>query len=163
MPNYREKLTLALTLLCAPMAFAVADGNVLDIRTTVQKEALVVDEDGTETTELVAADTVVPGEVVVYTVAFENVGSEDADNVVITNPLPAELTYVGGSVDSADTRVEFSADGGRTYGAADELTIDEAAGERRAGPEDFTHIRWIVAGVMEPGTSGSAQFRARLN
>ena len=156
-----KALTLAIVALAASVP-ALAD-DVLEIRTTVEKIETVVDQNGQEVTRLVPADTVVPGEVVTYTVSFRNVGTAPAENVVITNPLPAELTYVAGSADGDETRVEFSADGGQSYAAADALTVADAGGERPAAPEDFTHIRWVLGRVIEPGAGGSAGFRARLN
>ncbi|MEM9403961.1 MAG: hypothetical protein AAGA44_15935 [Pseudomonadota bacterium] len=135
----------------------------LEIRTAVQKEDVVVAEDGTERVELIEADTVLPGEEVVYTVTYENSSDVAAENVVITNPLPAELTYVAGTADGEGASVQFSADGGVTFAQAAELTVSDNGGERRAGPDEFTHIRWVLVSALQPGQTGTATFRARLN
>lgn len=155
----------ALAMLFAALALPAAaqDANVLDIRTTVQKEEVVRDAEGEETKQLVAAEKVVPGDEVIYTVRFSNLGSEPAENVVITNPLPAELSYVMGSAAGPGTRIEFSADGGTTYGDPGSLRVAEASGERPARAEDFTHIRWVMQTPLPPGAEGVATFRARLN
>lgn len=53
-----------------------------------------------------SADPVVAGEQVVYTITYQNDGPSDATNVVITDSLPAEVTYVsddGGCVPTIGT------------------------------------------------------------
>ena len=75
-------------------AFAQEKGT-LDVLTVVQKEEVVVSKDGKTESRLVAIKAVVPGERVFYTITFTNVGSNPAEDVVITNPIASELTYVG--------------------------------------------------------------------
>lgn len=150
-------------LLLASMAVAAQQPAALEIKTVVQKHEIVVAENGEQEARLVPAETVFPGDEVVYTLAFENTGVEPADNVVITNPLPAELTYVEGSANGSDAVVQFSVDGGRSYATAEELIIEDSDGRRDAEPSDFTHIRWVIGVALMPGEVGLAQFRARLN
>ena len=64
-------------------ALALASGTTsaqerdhLEVVTTVQKEITVETDDGNQETRLVAAESVVPGERVVYTIKFRNVGQE---------------------------------------------------------------------------------------
>ena len=68
-------------------AVANADDNV-QITTVVQKVEVSTDDAGATQRELVEATTVVPGDSVVYTITFENVGDQAAENVRITNPVP---------------------------------------------------------------------------
>lgn len=153
-------------LLCIALSGGTAvaqEQGRLDVRTVVQKEQVTVDENGEQRTELVDAATVVPGDEVVYTVTFSNVSDEPAENVVITNPLPAELTYVTGSAFGPGAEIVFSVDGGKTFAPADKLAVTENGAERPARPEDFTHIRWIMQNEFGGGDQGLAQFRARLN
>lgn len=161
----KYRYSLAMLLMAAAISFpALAqEQSALDIRTTVQKEETVVSADGTESKQLVPAEKVVPGDEVVYTVRFSNLGSEPAENVVITNPLPAELSYVSDSATGPGTAIEFSVDGGATYGDASSLRVAEPTGERAAQPEDFTHIRWVMKTPLPPGGEGVATFRAILN
>ncbi len=149
-------------LMFAATASAQAQNGTLDIRTIVQKEVTVVADDGSERTELVVADLVTPGDQVIYTLTYANVGDEPAENIVITNPLPTQLTYIAGSATGEDASVQFSVDG-VNYGQTSELTVVNDGIERPARSEDITHIRWIIAEPIEPGEEGIAQFRARLN
>jgi len=142
-------------------AVAMAEGS-LDVRTVVQKEEVVVNEQGEEVRRLVPAELVVPGESVFYTITFRNVGEEAADHVVITNPIADDLTYVEGSAFGPGTEIQFSADGGATFAAPDELTVTEQGTERPAKAEDYTHVRWVMNNDLEPGAQGSARFAAVL-
>ena len=142
---------------------AAQEPGHLDIRTIVQKQEVSLDENGERQTKLVDADTVLPGDEVVYTVSFSNVSEEPAENVVITNPLPEQLTYVEGSAFGPGADLEFSVDGGQTFAAASELSVTEDGFSRPARGEDFTHIRWVLNQDIDPGAQGMAQFRARLN
>jgi len=143
-------------------AIAQEEGS-LDIRTVVQKEEVVVNENGESENRLVAVESVVPGERVFYTITFTNVGDEPAENVVITNPISAETSYVEGSAFGPGMDVEFSVDGGATFANAAGLTVTVDGETRAAGPDDFTHIRWVMQGELNTGSQGTARFAAVLN
>ena len=143
-------------------ALAQEDGS-LNVRTVVQKEEVVVNENGESENRLVAVESVIPGERVFYTITFTNVGDDPAENVVITNPIATELTYVEGSAFGPGMDVQFSVDGGATFAVAAELTVIENGETRAAGPADFTHIRWVMQGELNTGSQGTARFAAVLN
>ena len=137
--------------------------NALDVRTVVQKEQVEVGDDGETTTTLVAAERVLPGDKVVYTITFTNAGDEPADNVVVTNPIDESLTYVEGSAFGASMRVEFSADGGQSFALRNDVTVTESGAERAAEAEDFTHLRWTLEGSLDAGATGVARFAATVD
>jgi uncharacterized repeat protein (TIGR01451 family) len=151
---------LALVALSAS-AYSQEQGH-LNVRTVVQKEQVIVNEDGDAESKLVAADTVVPGEKVVYTITFQNISDEPAKNVVITNPISGELMYVDGSAFGPGSAIQFSIDGGLTFANASELTVTEDGVTRSAGAEDFTHIRWVMQQELAAGAQGVARFSAVL-
>ena len=73
------------------------------------------------------------------------------------------MKYTGCSATGEGTTITFSVDGGKTYADPATLTVTDASGEERpAKASDYTHIRWIFDGAIEPGTSRFVQFRARL-
>ena len=153
--------TMLLTLFPAASVFAQSEGH-LTVTTTVQKQIAFKNPDGEMEVQLVEAKSVIPGERVVYTITFENVGSEPAENVVITNPIAESLTYVAGTASNDSMRVEFSADGGKTFGLASELRIVADGIERPATTEDYTHVRWVMQTELEVGARGEASFAAVL-
>jgi uncharacterized repeat protein (TIGR01451 family) len=148
-------------ILIAFASVATAQGH-LDVRTTVHKQEVFVNEAGESETRLVAAEVVVPGESVIYTITFRNVSGEPADNVVITNPIAEDLMYVDGSAFGPGMEILFSVDGGVTFATAGELTVveDEEVREARAG--DFTHVRWVMQNDLAVGAQGTARFAAIL-
>jgi len=124
---------IALVLLIGPIhATAQTEGH-LNVTTVVHKEEVVVGDNGERRTKLVDATKVVPGDEVVYTVTFENIGSEPADDIVITNPLPAEMTYVEGSAFGPGSEIVFSTDGGKSFAPPEKLLVTDEQG-RNAGP-----------------------------
>jgi len=144
------------------LAYAQEAGR-LRLTTVVQKEEVSVTDEGERKTELVAAESVVPGESVVYTITFENVSDQSADNVVITNPVPQNLTYEPGSAFGPGATIEFSVDGGRQYGAPDSLFVTDNGTLRPATADDYTLLRWVLQDELQAGAQGMARFRARLN
>lgn len=149
-------------VLIALSAVAGAQGH-LDVRTTVQKQEIFVNEVGESEIRLVPAEVVVPGERVIYTITFRNVSGEPADNVVITNPIAEDLMYVDGSAFGPGMEILFSVDGGNTFAKSDELTVVEQDGEiRDAAAGDFTHVRWVMQNDLASGAQGTARFAATL-
>jgi uncharacterized repeat protein (TIGR01451 family) len=164
--KHYENATLAGLLLLALGAANAQDAAApprgsLEVKTVVQKLSETVDESGERKTELVAIDTAVPGDEVVYTVMFTNIGAEPADNIRITNPIPAQMRYLSGTAFGPGSDIEYSVDGGQTFGQPPLLRIsDDAGNERPAEAGDFTHIRWALNAPLDAGEGGFARFRA---
>lgn len=154
----KHLITLAL-LVATPLALAAPDGPIV-VKTVAEKEQVVTLADGRKQTKLVPAQPVVPGEQVIYTVTFENVGEKPATDVAIVNPVPEHTTYVAGSAGGPGTEVSFSVDGGRTWGAPEQLKLRGADGtERAATPADYTHVRWVLRNPLTPGAVAFARYR----
>ena len=84
--------------------------------------------------------------------------AQPATDVVINNPLPAEVVYVGGE----PAPVAVSVDGGKTFGKLEALTVAGKNNEKRAAEKaDVTNVRWIVASLA-PGATGKIVYRARV-
>ena len=156
-------IALALArIAAAPLALA-RDGSI-ELRTVAEKEVLVVNEKGKETLERVPASLVMPGEDVIYSIRARNVGGEPTDDVVITDPVPANMTYRAGTASGSDARLKFSVDQGQSYDVPENLiVVDEQGRPKRAEAEDYTHIRWELTEPLAPGESRSFEFRARLD
>lgn len=160
----KPALAALLTMICAVAAAQEAgtgQRGSLEVKTVVQKLTETVSESGEATTELSAVDTAVPGDEVVYTVTFTNVGVEPAENIRITNPIPEQMRYVSGTAFGPGSDIEYSADGGQTFAQAPLLRVmDETGNERPAEADDFTHIRWALNAPLAVGEGSFARFRA---
>lgn len=133
----------------------------LEVQTVVQKLEESTDASGTTKTELLPLDTALPGDEVVYTVTFTNIGDETAENIKITNPIPNEMRYVAGTAFGPGSDIVYSIDGGQTYGKADVLTVSDNSGATRpADSNDYTHIQWALNTPLEVGERSFARFRA---
>jgi len=135
----------------------------LNVTSLVQMEEVSEGEIGERLTRLVPDETVIPGDVVIYTTTIENISDQAADDIVVTSPVPEHLSYVAGSAFGPGMLIEFSIDGGVTFAAAEELTIDEDSQTRAATAEDYTHIRFELQDHLAAGAQGIARFRARLD
>ena len=128
----------------------------------VEKEIITRDNDGKERTERVAAEKVAPGEEVIYALRFSNEGDAPADAVVLVMPVPAEVSYVEGSVDGQNAKITFSADRGQTYVARGRLTVSEEGEERPAKSDEITHIKWSLTDPLPAKEQREISYRAVL-
>ncbi len=162
LPTIRTTIRRTALAAVAVLAASTAVAQQLDVRTVAQKEESVAASDGTVETRLVAAETVIPGDKVVYTITFTNEGSDVADDVVVTNPIDGSLEYLEGSAFGAGMTIEFSVDGGQSFSAPGDLMVADESGNRPARPQDYTHVRWTLDGDLEPGATGVARFSATV-
>ena len=161
--KYSLHLLVAIALLLEASPALAQEPGRLKVQTVVQKQEVVVGENGEQRTQLVAATEVVPGDVVAYTITYTNISDESAEKVVVTNPISSDLTYLDQSAFGPGSRIDFSADGGNSYATAEELTVTEDGITRAASPADYTHIRWSMANDLAAGAQGIARFKASLN
>jgi len=154
---------LALAALTAVHAQDAPAGQrgALRLQTVVEKVLEVEDAEGRVRTELVPVEVAVPGDEVVYTVRYTNVGEAPAEHVLITNPIPPQMRYKADSAFGPGTDIVYSTDGGLSYASAAELHVVGSDGrERLASADDYTHIRWLLTTPVDPGAQGFARFRA---
>jgi len=128
----------------------------------VEKEVIVRSADGQESVRRLPADTVTPGETVIYSIKYRNDSSEAASNIVLVMPVPKEVAYVEGSVSGDDSNVAFSADDGQTYVARGRLTVEEDGTTRPARGDEITHIRWTLTTPVPPNGEGDVSYKAIL-
>ena len=167
MNNFNHKYLagpIVLLALClASFSASAQETGAIEIRTSADVEIIETDASGETVTRLEPASKVVPGDIVIYTVSFSNTGSEPAENVVITNPVPRHMEYVDGTAFGPGADISFSIDGGQSWGTPEELVVTSADGTQRpAQASDYTDIRWILRNELQPGAQGFARFRTRL-
>ena len=93
---------------------ATAQQNPILVKNVAETEIEVKNAQGVVEKKRVPLDKATPGTEVIYTTTFTNQGSKPASNIAITNPVPANTTFVGGSTFVENTDVTFSIDGGKT-------------------------------------------------
>lgn len=150
---------LILPFLAAAATSALADVSAQQF---VEKEIVTRDNDGKDRIERIKAEKVTPGEEVIYALRFSNDGDAPADAVILVMPVPAEVSYVEGSVDGEDAKITFSADGGQTYVARGRLTVSEDGEERPAKSNEITHIKWALNAPMPAKQQAEVSYHAVL-
>jgi uncharacterized repeat protein (TIGR01451 family) len=148
--------------IAAVMALAVpfqALAQPVELTTHVLVEVRKPAADGTVRVELARPARVTPGDHVVYQINVRNSGGQVASNIVITNPVPVQLSYAGPAANSAAP--ELSVDGVH-FGTLAQLSVRGADGRpRTATAADVRVVRWKLNPVAAGG-SGQVAFRAIL-
>lgn len=152
---------ISLSLVLAGALPAAASG--LTANQTIQKVVVTTDEAGNEVVDYVEADLVAPGDMVVYSLAFANGGDDAAEDVVLTMPVPAEMSFVEGSAATDLAMVGFSVDGGATFVPRGELAVTLDGEAREALSDEITHVRWHFKEAIPAGEDGIVSYRAILN
>ncbi len=156
-----KKLALAVAAAAAlamPALPLAAQGapSPITLNGDVKAVKIVTDADGKQRTELVAPNSIVPGDRLVFGTDYANKGAEAVTNFVVTNPLPGAVQLAP----DADPALEVSADGGKTWGVLAKLTLSNPDGTTRpAGHADVTHVRWVLP-TIAPGASGRLTYPA---
>lgn len=127
----------------------------VELKGDVKVDRIVL-ENGTKRHVLVVPDVVVPGDRLVFSTAYRNVGTSVVKDFVVTNPLPQGVML---APDSAATQ-EVSVDGGKSWGKLAALLVNDGKGGLRAAQaSDVTHVRWTLA-VLAAGAQGTLAYDA---
>lgn len=148
------KFLITLLALLAPLAAQAA--NDVALTSAVFVEKTVAQADGKWRLVLEEPRMVVPGDKLVFVLAYRNQGAKPATDFVVTNPLPGAVAYQG----AADAAALVSVDGGKNWGALGALKVRKGDGTiRSAYPEDVTHVRWAMKSPIPVGAAGKLSFR----
>jgi uncharacterized repeat protein (TIGR01451 family) len=159
----------AAALCAAALAFAArADAPAEHIVTRVSAEVLAhpVGSGPTPSPKLQAAERVVPGDVLIYTVEVRNTGQYSVESATVIQPIPKHTMYVADSAVGPGVDVDYSVDGGRSFDTAENLKSPPAAAQaarsQRATAADYTHIRWRLHNRLKPQSIAFVRFRAQV-
>jgi uncharacterized repeat protein (TIGR01451 family) len=156
-------LTTTLFALLGSFSTVAHAADAIKVSSIAQVETEVIGKDGKKTLKLVPVAKAVPGTEVIYTTTFENIIKKPVGDIVINNPIPNDSEYTAGSAFGKNCDIQFSADGGKIFGHAEDLKIKDAQGkDRSALPKEYTHIRWTYKGQLAAGKSGEVGFRAAI-
>lgn len=145
-------------VLMTTLAISVHASEAVELRTQLIAEVReTLNGQGRQTYRMVPATRLSQGQVVYYTVRITNPTPVFANNVVVSQKIPVNTTYIVGSAAGPGAEVEFSIDGGVTFARPEDLVLE---GGTRAPPERYTHIRWRLQNPLAPGAVALARFRA---
>jgi uncharacterized repeat protein (TIGR01451 family) len=158
-PCFITALFTAVLLTTFTVPAHTAEPGAIKISGIAEKETEVIDKNGNKTSKRTRVDTAVPGDEIIYTITFENISTKPASNIVITNPIPNDTTYI--SATGVNTEITFSIDGNNQYATTDKLIVTNKEGVTRlAVPSDYSHLRWAYTGELGVGKTGQVSFRA---
>jgi uncharacterized repeat protein (TIGR01451 family) len=162
----RTRSSIAGCILAAIVALPLAAWGKPNVAITIkaQKEVSVT-VNGKQVKKRVAAKGVQPGDEIVYTLNYVNSGTEAAQDVVISDSIPAGTIFIPGSASDAGD-LTFSIDKGKSYKKATLLTYeirssDGSMQKRAASPDDYTDIRWTIR-LIPAGGKGAVNFKVKV-
>jgi len=160
-------LASGLLICAAPFVCRIGDAQTarpagITIGTVAEVE-MKIEGPGKRSVGLAAADHVVAGDRLVYTVEIHNSTSHALSGIIVTNPIPERMGYIAGSAQGPGADVDFSVDGGASFAKPEALTIKLAHGQTRSATAlDYTHIRWKLKYALSANSTAFARFRASL-
>jgi uncharacterized repeat protein (TIGR01451 family) len=144
----------------AAITGAQAPANPVAIKAVAEVEVRKM-EQGRETSTLVAADRVVPGDRLFYTLEVRNTDAAVIAAPAVTYAIPQHMEYVADSAVGPSAQVSFSVDDGRSFDSPEKLKVSTPEGSLRpAVAADYTHIRWQLKKNLEGHAVAFVRFRA---
>ncbi len=154
---------LSVALLLATASAWAQEPAGIELRATAEIEVAAEQPDGTVVVSRKEAVKVVPGDEVVYTMHYRNLAADEAQDVVITNPIPEHMHLMRTGGLPPELVLSFSVDGGGSFGAlADLEVLGEDGRPRPATAADCTHLRWSFQRPLAPGEAGQVDYVAQL-
>jgi uncharacterized repeat protein (TIGR01451 family) len=149
---------LGLFIVAAQTAWAQSP---VSLKSTVETERMVKQADGQMLLKRSPVKSAVPGEEVIFTNTFSNVGTKPAADLVLTNPIATDLRLKKAWGEGAV--ITYSVDGGKAYDAPEQLKVPGKDGQLRAAKvDDYTHVRWVMQGALAVGASTAVGFNATV-
>lgn len=153
----------------ADVLVAQATRAEVKLQLTAAKKIVTVDKTGKEKISWEGLDngaSVIPGDIIRYTVSSKNTGTGAAKNLVITQPIPDQMVYRLNSTTKMNGVMNlYSIDGGRTFVPNPTIKVKLESGkeEQRPAPaEMYTHVQWKFNKEVSPQASISVFFETQV-
>jgi uncharacterized repeat protein (TIGR01451 family) len=141
----------------------LAEDGPIKFSNKVFKQVIKTNDKGEKAFSYVEPTIAVPGDVMLYTITFENIGKQPVSNIVVNDPIPNNSKYRTNSATGKNTEITFSIDGGNNFGNPEDLVVKDKAGKSWvAKPEEYTHIRWVYGETLAPGKKGEVSFKTSI-
>jgi uncharacterized repeat protein (TIGR01451 family) len=143
--------------------YALSEDGPVKFSNKAFKQVIKTNSKGEKEFSYVEPTIVVPGDVILYSITFENIGKEPVSNIVVNDPVPNNSKYRMNSATGKNTKITFSIDGGKNFGDPKDLVVKDKAGKSWvAKPEQYTHIRWVYGKSLAPGEKGEVSFKTAI-
>jgi uncharacterized repeat protein (TIGR01451 family) len=153
-------LLAAVGVVAAAVAQPASDPIVIKAIAEVEQSS---QSNGRESSKLVAADRVVSGDAVLYTLEVRNTAATSLPRPTVTYPIPEHMTYTPDSAVGPGADVSYSVDAGHSFDTPENLKIQEPGGPMRAATAaDYTHIRWQLKNTLKGNSVAFVRFRAQV-
>jgi uncharacterized repeat protein (TIGR01451 family) len=155
-------LFLVTAFLLLASAAASAEEGAIRFSNKAFKQVISKSEDGTVQYDYVEPKLVLPDDIILYEIEFENISDKEVSNIVVNNPIANNSKYRAGSAAGDSSVITFSVDG-KVFASAGELVVKDQSGQsQKAKPGDYTVIRWIYKKVLKPGEKGKVTYKTSI-
>ncbi|HVF17171.1 MAG TPA: hypothetical protein VNA21_09675 [Steroidobacteraceae bacterium] len=161
MKNHTRLALAIVSFLALTSAAHAADKGCIELKSVAETEQEYTTEAGQKAKRLVPAGKVVPGDEVIWTITAKNVCEKAADNIVIANPVPEQMSYVANSAMGVGADITYSLDG-KDFKAPTALLVNDASGSRAARADEFRAVRWKYTSAFAPGATAFVRYRATV-
>ena len=152
-------LLIAMGVIAAAQAQTSKDPITVKAIAEVEQPA----REGRDSNKLVAAERVVSGDAVIYTLEVRNTAAATVPPPTVTYAVPEHMSYTADSAVGPVTQVLYSVDGGLNFDVPENLKVAQPGGEPRAATAaDYTHIRWQLKNALKSNSVAFVRFRARV-
>jgi uncharacterized repeat protein (TIGR01451 family) len=154
---------LAMSLLLHGVAFAAAESSPVSIVTQAVVEKKVATEEGHLVMQRIPATKVLPGDTVIFVNTVTNNSDSAAEDVAVSNPIPASMLFVNSSSAKEKTAITFSVNGGVSFDRPERLKVLGNDGKPRpATPADYTDIRWLFTTPLPANAAEQVEFQTQV-
>ena len=141
---------------------AHAEEGAIRFSNNAFKQVVSKAADGSVQYDYIEPGLVLPDDVILYEIVFENISNQEVSNIVINNPIPNNSKYRDSSATGDSTVITFSVDG-KNFASANSLTVKDKTGKTwQAKPEDYVAIRWVYKKALKPGEKGKVTYKTSI-
>lgn len=126
------------------------------------KQIIVKTKEGAVQYDYVEPKLVLPDDIILYEIEFENISDKAVSDIVINNPIANNSKYRSSSATGTSSEITFSVDG-KNFDVVDALAVKDKNGtSRQAKPEEYKAIRWVYKKALKPGEKAKVTYKTSI-